>query len=135
MLRRAFARETTSSPEMYAAAARNWGEPGRLRRVFAKLLRGTIQAELMACKGLSVCGYPAKGFAACISAGSIERVSERGTQGALTKSSQMSAGICMSDQYACMKGGGCIAERFLSARQGDHVVAMGGTAPTGKGRV
>ncbi len=41
VLRRAFARETTSSPDMYAAAARNWGEPGRLRRVFAKLLRGT----------------------------------------------------------------------------------------------
>lgn len=40
MLRRAFARETTSSPEMYAAAARNWGEPGRLRRVLSKLLRG-----------------------------------------------------------------------------------------------
>ena len=45
VLRRAFARETTSSPEMYAAAARNWGEPGRLRRVFAKLLRGTIQVH------------------------------------------------------------------------------------------
>jgi hypothetical protein len=41
VLRRAFSRETTSSPDMYAAAARNWGEPGRLRRVFAKLLRGT----------------------------------------------------------------------------------------------
>ena len=41
VLRRAFARETTSSPEMYAAAARNWGEPGRLRRVLSKLLRGT----------------------------------------------------------------------------------------------
>jgi len=41
VLRRAFARETTSSPDMYAAAARNWGEAGRLRRVFAKLLRGT----------------------------------------------------------------------------------------------
>ncbi|KAK9836351.1 hypothetical protein WJX81_007868 [Elliptochloris bilobata] len=42
VLRRAFARETTSSAEMYAAAARNWGEPGRLRRVFAKLLRGEL---------------------------------------------------------------------------------------------
>ena len=51
MLRRAFARETTSSPEMYAAAARNWGEPGRLRRVFAKLLRGAPLAQLVTCEG------------------------------------------------------------------------------------
>lgn len=104
VLRRAFARETTSSPEMYAAAARNWGEPGRLRRVFAKLLRGALQAELMACKGWLVCCAFARVFYSLRKA-KRQRYSawvghSWGSVCARAKSSRMSAGVNVSEQSA-----------------------------------